>query len=280
MAFTSDRHTWDEDIKAFDIRFYTATFRAENNQTELEVYYGLPIYEIVKKTPEDKNEIQLENGLAIHDFEWQPVSKQVRQTAIPFDRRNVKENDLFLDMFRSTVTPDSYHVALHVRPGNTPLLAVVNELRLGVPDYSTADFALSDIVLASSVESTEKKGKFIRHGQRIVPNPLRIYSLDKQVYVYFEVYNLTLNENEQSDFEVEYTVTKTESDKSIFGLFGKKQETMLTFVTKRQAADTFSPEYIAIDVSNLGKGEYKLTVKVIDKQSGKTVMKNNWLVLY
>ncbi len=129
-AFTMDRHTWKEDVKSLDMRFYIATFLGENGETDLEVYYGLPIYDIIKKVPEERTEIQLENGLAIHDADWHPIAEQVRQTTIPFNRQNVKKNDLFLDLFRTTVKPGSYQVAIHARPENTNLLATSYKLHV------------------------------------------------------------------------------------------------------------------------------------------------------
>jgi hypothetical protein len=273
-----DRHTWKEDVKSLDMRFYIATFLGENGETDLEVYYGLPIYDIIKKVPEERTEIQLENGLAVHDADWHPIAEQVRQTTIPFNRQNVKKNDLFLDLFRTTVKPGSYQVAIHARPENTNLLATSYKLQINIPNYSTNELTLSDILLASSITPTDKIGKFVRNGLQIVPNPLRVFSVEKQIYIYFEIYNLAPDAIGNTAFTVDYTIQKVGS-KKLLGLFKRGKKTALTIQSDHEGSASFSPEYIAFDVSKLQKGEYIFAVKVTDKNAGKSAQKENLLIL-
>ncbi len=275
-GLASDRHSWDKKIKPLDLQFYTATFRDKNGQTDLEVYFGLPVYEIAKTLSDTASRIQLENGFAIHDDNWQPLDKQLRQTIIPFERKKINTTDLFLDLFRASVAPDSYYIAIHARPEKTDLLAEFSELKINIPDYSTPTLAISDILLASDIQPTNQNGKFVRNGLLIVPKLAKRWAIHKPIYIYFEIYNLALNDEKESSFSIDYTMSfagEKRAAKKSLGLFGSKDKSSVSVRSDRNGHASFSYEYLALEVGNLEKGEYVLTVKVTDKQTGKTVEK-------
>ncbi|MCI0692333.1 hypothetical protein L0337_10070 [candidate division KSB1 bacterium] len=277
-ALATDRHTWDKKISPLAMPSYTATFRGENEKTILEVYYGLPIYEIMDKTPAGIAEIRIEKGLALHDMAWNVVDEQTREVAIPRGKQPLNKDELFLDALRAAAPPDSYRVAIHSRPQNADLLGD-KHFEVKLPDYSARRLALSDIVLAFTIAPEIKESKFVKNGLQIVPNPTRVFSLAKPVSVYFEIYHLQLDQNGETRFSVEYTLSRINAPK-VLGMFGGAKKTSITVRADRQGNATFAPEFIALDVSNLEAGDYALIVGVRDEATGATATKENQLRLY
>jgi len=282
-GLATDRHSWDEKIKPLEFYYYTATFRGEDGKTALAFYYGLPMNAFARHLPDTTNRVVLENGFSIHDSKWRAVDKQLVKTQTGLDRKKAKTAELYCDFFTTTVTPDSYRVAFHARPENTDLLADLSGVKINVPDYSPPVLALSDVVLAFNVAPTTKVDKFSRNGLQVYPNPSRNFPLARPLYIYFEVYHLTHDAEGKTNFTIEYTMSREQKKRGVkraFGLLGGDRKPAITSRLERQGNAAFSPEYLAIDASRLEKGEYRLTVKVVDAPNKKTSVKENWLTLY
>jgi tetratricopeptide (TPR) repeat protein len=276
-ALATDRHTWDKKIAPLDMPSYAATFRGEKGKTILEVYYGLPIFEIMDKTPAEIAEIRIEKGLALHDMIWNAVDEQTREVVMPRGKQPLDQDELFLDVLRVSAAPDSYYVAIHSRPQNADLLGD-KHFAVKLPDYSTRRLALSDVVLAFTIAPETKESKFVKNGLQIVPNPTRVFSLAKPVAVYFEIYHLQPDQNGETRFSVEYTLSQMSAPK-LLGIIGGDKKTSITVRADRQVNAAFAPEFIALDVSNLEAGDYALTINVRDEATGATATKGNQLRL-
>jgi hypothetical protein len=146
-----------------------------------------------------------------------------------------------------------------------------NDVR--IPHFGDGQLAMSSIVLASAIEPATGSDPFVRNGLRILPNPYRRFPRAKPVYVYFEVYNLTPNAEGKSEFVVEYTTLlrkeKKSGAKKVFSIFGGGAKPSTTLVLEREANSAASMEYIALDLQRAGKGDFRLSIKVKDKNSGK-----------
>ncbi|MGH7601184.1 MAG: hypothetical protein ACREOI_32910, partial [bacterium] len=93
------------------------------------------------------------------------------------------------------------------------------------------------------------------------------------VYVYFEVYHLAPDAEGKSSFVIEYTALLRKEEKSgakkFFALFGGSAKPATTLAVERHADAPTSVEYLALNLSETGKGEFRLSIKVTDQQSGK-----------
>ncbi len=279
IALTTDRHSWDREIKPLDLPYTIVTFKGESGKTTLEVYYGFPIQTIAKSLADTVTVMQIESGLAVHGMDWHKILQQTRILDIPFKRSELHAKDLIFDLFRATMEPDSYRVAFHAKPNHTNLLGGYQNLLVNLPDYSANILSISDILLATSIHASDSPGKFTRHGLKITPNIMKSFEIDRPVYIYFEIYNLELA-TEMSSFSIEYTIqSKKENKGKIFGLFGKGKKTSVTVSSDRKSNSTFSFEHLAIDVSNLKKGEYTLNIKVTDQKNQRSANKETSLTL-
>lgn len=278
-GFAIDRHSWEKKIKPLEIPFSTATFRGENDLTSLEIYFGIPMLPVAKELPKENHKMQFEQGIAIHDTSWQEIRKEQRAIAVPYELDKLKPDNLFTDFYTTTLEPDSYFVAMHVKPQDTDLLGGHSNVDIRLPDYSGTELMMSDIELASLIKPAEQSGKLVKNGLIVVPNPTREYERKRPVHLYFEIYNLHRDPEGKTAFTIEYTVAKKDGKKKVFGLFGGGKSS-ISVKTDRQGGEAFSAEFLAIDVEKLGKGEVVLTIRVTDKHTGVSVSNENSFSLY
>lgn len=271
VGFRTDRHTWSKEVKPLEFSSYTAFFKAPEGNTALEVYYSLPL-------PSDKELAKMpdttalyEHGLTLHDLQWQEIQR--RNGRVPKGKiTGTPKEQHFVGQYRLFVKPDSYHVAFFVRqPATQKLEGWKQDFRL--PNFSENELAMSSIVLASAIEPASGSESFVKNGLRLAPNPSRRCDRQKPVYVYFEVYHLAPDPEGKSSFVIEYTALLRKEEKSgakkFFALFGGSAKPATTLAVERQADTTTSVEYLALNLGETGKGEFRLSIKVTDRQTGK-----------
>jgi tetratricopeptide (TPR) repeat protein len=271
VGFRTDRHSWDKKVRPLDFASYTAFFKAPAGKTALEVYYDLPLPADDELRKISDTTVVYEHGLSMHDLWWNPIQRQSNQ--IPKAKiTGLSMQQGWLGQYRFAVEPDSYHVAFFVRQPTTQRLeGWKNDMVL--PDFSENQLAMSSIVLASTIEPASGNEPFVKNGLRLAPNPSRRFDRKKPVYVYFEVYHLTPDAEGKSSFLIEYTTLLRKEEKSgakkFFALFGGSAKPATTLVVERQADKPISVEYLALDLGETGKGEFRLSIKVTDRHSGK-----------
>ena len=90
------------------------------------------------------------------------------------------------------------------------------------------------------------------------------------MYIYFELYNLTPDERGTTSFEVSYGLTrlKQQGVRRLLKIFGggKKPATSVTVERLGDTPDT--REFLSLDLSRAGAGEFMLKVKVRDIHAG------------
>ena len=142
---------------------------------------------------------------------------------------------------------------------------------------------MSDVQLASQIEPSNNDNEFVKNGLLIVPNPTGYYDHDQNVYIYFEIYNLSQDSKGNTSFTIEYTLTLLDKKRrglmNLFGLLGGSKSS-ITLRNDREGNSDFSREYLAIDISNADLGEHDLSVKIKDKFSGESVLRSQKIHLY
>lgn len=271
-GLSTDRHTWEKKIKLLETPFSMSTFRGKMGKTSLEIYNAFSLSELA----DEKNAvvIEVEKGVTIHNLAWQEIEKYHEKVSL-----QPKKSESILDSYRFEVTPDSYHVAFYLRPSDTDFLGGW-KYEIRVPDYSSHQLLISDIQLATRIEPASQPGKFEKNGLIVVPNPTRLFALNKPVYIYFEIYNLQQDLAERTSFIIEYTITLLQGKKKgLFGLFSAGDQSSITTQVERSGSGERSVEYLAIDVSQLKAGEYDLIVKVTDQLNGKIAVQQRNIAL-
>ncbi len=280
-AFTHDRHTWQEKLKPLRLEYTIATFRGENAQTEMDIYYNIPLAQIQKYAGK-KEQIVLDQGVILHNMKWETIKQDRCYSDLAIPEKPVDRRIMIINSFRFAVKPDSFHVALHAKAQETGLLGGFKFV-YDVPDYSGNTLQLSDIELAYAIRPA-KDPKFTHDKLDILVNPSARFSQLKPFHTYIEVYNLKKDNEGKTRYEITHKLKLTKSNKSafakFFSLFGVGKKSSISLTNMREGNNEEAIEYIALDTRSIDAGQYILTIKIRDLNSSQTAAKEKSLLLY
>ncbi|MFQ5823969.1 MAG: GWxTD domain-containing protein [bacterium] len=133
-----------------------------------------------------------------------------------------------------------------------------------VPDYGKSNLKLSDLQIASSITPTDEESILVKSGRKIIPNVPRIFGpgLDL-LYVYLEIYNLHYSP-EKPNQELHATVIIQNKK----GVEVKSEELRLDKPGNSCALS------VGIPVEGLESGQYKLILRVEDRNSAQKAQKS------
>jgi Tfp pilus assembly protein PilF len=270
-GFRFDRHTWDKNTQPLNAAAYAAFFKAPEGKSYFDLYYSLSLPSVDDLARAGNTQALCEHGMTLHDLQWRQV-EQRRDEILREQIPDLTRMQSLIGQYHFAVPPDSYHVAFFLRQPLTKRLGGWKE-DLRVPDFNAETLAISSIVLASSIAPASAGDFFVRNGLKIVPNPSKRFPRAQPVYVYVEVYNLTPHAAGKSSFIIEYTTLlrkeKKSGTKKVFSIFGDKTKPSTTLSMEREAEGATSVEYLALDLNKAGVGDFRLSIKVKDKNSGK-----------
>jgi tetratricopeptide (TPR) repeat protein len=268
-GLTSERFVWPEQIEPVEIPHLAATFREPDGTTRLEIHYALPP-EILSGDPDEP--LTVEVGYAVHDLDWGEVNSEVNERRID---RPAGENDYFT----VHVAPDSYHVAIHQQVVDRPGPIGVARFDHRVPDMTQAGLNASELLPARLIRPATAPDRFNRGELYVQPEPGAVYTVGEPIFVYFEVYDLAMDDSGRTSYALEYTLRPERGRKRLFGLLGRGDRAAVTLRAEQSGDDTSPVEYAALDAAAAAPGLYTLTVRVEDLLSGAKIERSRVIEL-
>ena len=132
---------------------------------------------------------------------------------------------------------------------------------------------MSDLQLADFITPSANEGAFVKKGLRVIPHPGRQYKSSQPVYLYFEIYNLTMDEYGRTHFRTDYTVSSHKKKRAVFSriiadvgeVVGRESRRgEITVSYENQGTHETDIGYTGIDMKDSSPGKYRLTVTVED----------------
>ncbi|MCY3771432.1 MAG: hypothetical protein OXG98_05375 [Gemmatimonadetes bacterium] len=157
----------------------------------------------------------------------------------------------------------------------------VYKKQVSFSDYRGSDLLISDLKLSTGITPASGRGPFVREGLNVVPNPGRLYARGQLVYVYYEVYNLEMDEGGRTSYETLYEITPMGMP-ALRNRRARRPDDMQTVMSFFEGEGTAreEAEYTALDTTDLEDGEYVLTVTLTDRHADTTVSKSvNFMVI-
>ena len=94
---------------------------------------------------------------------------------------------------------------------------------------------------------------------------------DRPIILYFELYNLTFGEDDQTQYSIEYTIEEMRGSKL---RLGRRRTASTSFKSTEQGADRNTSEQLILDLSEWrGEGDIQITVTVTDEHSRQSVIR-------
>ncbi|MAT39909.1 MAG: hypothetical protein CL946_09935 [Ectothiorhodospiraceae bacterium] len=193
-----------QDRQSIDLAVDVASFRYDDDQSYLELYYSFSRKALTFVQAGDAfgAEVEIRSVFTPVEDPDEPVSKawsvpiQVRDTAAMTEFRMVGRVRYALD-------PDQYRVIVTGRDANTRTKVDSIAFSYEVPRYTTMSITFSDIQLATSIRQIpgDTSNIFYKNTLEVVPNPSALYGEENPLaYYYSELYNVP---SEKFDVNVE-----------------------------------------------------------------------------
>lgn len=253
-----------------------ASFKGNKKDSRLEFYYVVPFNQLnfvpsISET--NKFSTGLKLNFALFDLKYDEIMKLDRDYNITAGGNEITSH-FYIDQLDNEIPPGKYVAALEIRNNEKDRVGIY-QFVVSVRDYSSDTLTVSDIEIAQYVDNTITREKFVKPKStlKVVPNPAAGLLKNKPLTVYYEVYNLTLNNEGKSSYQISYSIKMAEGGqgflKAITGVFGNKQEASTSSITTKEGKSTTEKEYIGFDISELPTGVATLEVKVKDLNSSK-----------
>jgi GWxTD domain-containing protein len=281
----------DMGVEEFNYYYYTTDFMAINANSNVHIYYGLPISELEFKRDILGVRVNYESTFAVFDQDWNEVNRVYNQRSYQLKQEPPKQNKglLMVDKQTLNLPPGEYHYSVSVRDLGSDHLGIYKG-DMEVTQYEPNQFNVSQVVLASNItelEEGQRPGKFSRGRLNVMPLPSRTFRLDQSVFVYYEVYFLEKDSEGKKQYNVDFTIEADKLDRNlvskIVGSFGnllgsddsEKGKITLTFEKEANPERMVQVEWISIDISDSPPGEYNLNIVVTDLATGKKVSRES-----
>jgi len=285
IAKAPEEYLYDLGGAPLEYAFDVVSFRADNGATELDLSYSIPVWQFGDVSDGQGIRTRLEHQVTLRDSVMSPQFTHAFGFG-PFDRpkRKMAESHVKVPVYtlpERVVAPSGrFTMAVQVRDETSQRTGVY--LRpVALSDYSGEELLISDLKLATLITPSGVQGPFVRKGLNITPNPGRLYIRENPVYVYYEVYNLSLDREGKTAYEILYEISPRGGSRRR-GWTGRRQGDMQTVMMafSGQGYSTEDHEYTSLDTSGLPAGEYVLTVTFTDLNAGRDVTRSaNFLVM-
>ena len=258
-----------------------ASFKASNKTSRLEFYYAVPFNQlnfIPNISETNKFTTSLKLSLTLFDLKYDEVKKLDREFDISAGGNEISSH-FYIDQLENEILPGKYVAALEIRNNEKDKVGIY-QFVVSVRDYSADSLTISDIEIAQYVDNTISKEKFVKPKStlKVVPNPAAGILKTKPLTVYYEIYNLTLNNEGKSSYQISYSIKMADNQDflgKIKGVFSGKSEASTSSITTKEGKSTTEREYIGFDISELPTGVASLEIKVKDlnslKESSSTI---------
>ncbi len=234
---------------AFDIsRFF---FSAEIS--EVEVPFVIPYNMLSYTTENDTTIAPFQVIIVFENLDSEEVLHDTLDlvSIVPSLKEAKERNLVALEQFKVFFKPGHYRMTINVIDKNTGKKTTESEM-FSV-DALPAGLILSDIKLATDIESDTSEGQFTKNGLRIIPNPSKVYGMNRTtLYYYIEIYNL---KPDYKQYEVLYTIL--DADSTAVNIFDAKQK-------MKGEKGAVGIDVGAFNLVAFKPGEYSLLIEVHD----------------
>ncbi|MBT8386535.1 MAG: hypothetical protein KJO12_03920, partial [Ignavibacteria bacterium] len=188
-------------------------------------------------------------------------------------------NEILINSIMLEANPDTGQLAFEIIMKRDNAVST-NHFDFKIKEFKEDELDISDIILAARIDKSSADFTSIkRKNISILPNPLQTFSHTNDVFIYYEVYNLTLDDKNSTNFEQNIIITKPTEEtgisnviNSVLGFFGiGDEDDIVTLTTNYQSFNKDTQVYLQLNMDNYEKGNYIVRIIIKDKLSDKTV---------
>lgn len=278
--YPGEMYRYNYQAKIFPFLTKSAQFRGDSNKTKIEFYTAFPgmVLEFNKVDTHYVNYIDF--FIDIYDTNFNSKKNLRERYSIVLDTLEDLETRHFLLQNNFQLGTGSYETAFVINNVDNSLKGVQKK-NLYIKDFSGESLMLSDIQLSSKISENVNKVNptIVKNDLSILPYPFSRALKSKPIHLYFEIYNLTQDTENKTNYEVSYIFKTIRVQRnfwqrtigSIPRLLSNSKEKIITTSVQREGKEETAFEYISFDLKNLESGLTELTIKVTDQNSQQSI---------
>ena len=270
-GISTDRFSFTDTMRYYESPISVACFRGRRGKTVMDIGYVVAPAEIAKAFSDTVRSFDVEAQCSLYTTSWKRVASSRKDHTY---ERAGGIGDVTIEMFSANVMPDSYFVSWQAKPVHANMV-FNRDIHVFAPDFSGSSLNISDIELAYLIEPAKPGGEFAKGSLSVVPNPVGKCALDHPLHLYFEVYNLAKDASGHTSYAIEYKLASEQIKRPLLAsIFGSRRKTSIAVPSERTGREDWSPEHMALDVSELEPGKYNVQVTLKDHVAGTSVSRS------
>ena len=260
------------DTEPLTIGLSSSVFRGNNGGSRLELYYGIPLDEItfIEMTP-DMYGANLKKSVKIYNDAYRPVVNNIGFIPLRSRPNEDRSGRAYINQHNEEIMPGNYHLAFQFENPESGRMSIY-KAHLHIRDFPDDVLCLSDIQFARNIQENVKGGFVKANDILVIPYISNTVNQGTPIMIYFEVYNLLLNPETRSHFQVSYTLGHSDDSGNIITDTAAKLVSFIMGRTESSIGTSFETYgdsrfeqiYTTLDFSSSQKGNKKLTVTVKD----------------
>jgi GWxTD domain-containing protein len=276
LLLTTESYENVAPAEVLPFQMYTAAFKDIQGKTRLEVYYGIPLTDLVLERYGEGYRANVELGIAMFDANWEEISRSNEQREfLSTGMIQTALGSSMIDMNRLVVPPGIYNFAISVTDLNSHKVGVYKD-SLYVENFGGRTMAISDIEIAGEVRDPRGGSRFNRGDVQVIPMASRTFTENQKIYIYYEIYNLAKDEFGTTQFTTRYTIQPAEAGRrrgiiasafrAIAGLVGSgRSESVSVEGETEYGILTSESKYLELALPKRPPGIYRITLRIKDE---------------
>lgn len=247
------------------VPFTFLNFNGENGETLVDFFYGLNGRDIRI----NDNILSLHKFLALYDSSWREVKKIDRETKemIPISYKDSWQSGTIVDKNSFFLPPGRYYYEFQITDHAANKRCLYWDT-VEVVSYNQNYLMMSDVLLSDLIEASDRTAQFRKGNLVYRPHMFTHYTPGSVLGIYFEIYNLFLNSDDRSDFQLTWKFNQTKKSGNFFTRIFKRQSPGLTSSVTYNGEERDDHIYFNIDLSGQPEGKYQLNIDIKDNLSG------------
>jgi len=266
----------DYNVKVFLFLTRWAQFRGDSSKTRIELYTAFPGLGLEFNKVDTQYVNYTDFFIEVLDTNFNSKMNLRERYSIVLDTVKDLETRHFLLQKNFQLSPSSYEIAI-VMNNIDQSIKGVQKKSLYVKDFSSDRLMISDIQISSRISGAINtlNPSIVKNDLSIMPYPFSRVMKSKPIHLYFEIYNLKLNEENKTNYEVSYILKTIRAErnfwqKTIGGiqrLFSNIDKNIISTTVQREGNSDTAFEYISFDLQNLERGLTELKIRVTDQNN-------------
>lgn len=235
---------------------FSLTRFASGERAEVWVSYAVPLGEIIFDDQTGRG--FLNRSIVIFDEKMAEAGRdeKVLTPEPPGDQIKNSQAQL-VDLAKFGLSPGGYILAISLMDLNSGKTGIY-KYKFSVIDYKTGAEETSDLALCSDIRHDSSEGRFNKGGYRIIPQPGNSFKMGRDIYFYYELYNVKHSPAEPRMLRVRHLIFPKKGNKAM------SSQAMLI----RAGSETMALAS-GIATGDLSAGDYILVVEIGDQNNGK-----------